>query len=206
MTTVTRMWWIRHAPVTTDGGRIYGASDVPADFSHRPTFEGLARALPPGAVWVTSHLSRARDTALAVRAAGGDVTDPLLEDRALGEQSFGEWQGRPRDEVYREQAEWHRFWLAPATTRPPGGESFVDVMGRVASAIDRLVGAHAGRDLCIVAHGGPIRAAIARALDLSPEKSIAFVVDNCSITRIDHIARADDEAVWRVVAVNRPPV
>jgi alpha-ribazole phosphatase len=78
------------------------------------------------------------------------------------------------------------------------------VMARVHGAIDRLLAAHAGRDICVVAHGGPIRAAIARALDLPPERSIAFMVDNCSVTRLDHIA-GRDEAVWRVVMVNRPP-
>ena len=37
MTQVTRWWWIRHAPVTANNGRIYGQGDPPADA------DGLAR-------------------------------------------------------------------------------------------------------------------------------------------------------------------
>ena len=54
----TRWWWIRHAPVTTDGGRVYGQRDLPADTSNARAFEGLAAAMPRRAVWVTSHLQR----------------------------------------------------------------------------------------------------------------------------------------------------
>jgi broad specificity phosphatase PhoE len=63
-----------------------------------------------------------------------------------------------------------------------------------------------------VAHGGTIRAALALALGLDAERSLSFVIDNCSLTRIDHIgASASSEdiaspASWRVVTVNHPPV
>ena len=68
MSTVTRWWWIRHAPVP-DGGRIYGQSDLDCDCGDVEIFRILARELPRGAVWVTSNLARTRQTAAAILAA-----------------------------------------------------------------------------------------------------------------------------------------
>jgi broad specificity phosphatase PhoE len=208
---VTRWWWVRHAPVTEDGGCIYGSSDVKANCGDRPAFEGLARMLPHGAVWVTSHLSRTVDTAAAIRAAGHPGSDPAqaFVERAVVEQNFGTWQGRPRAEVYAEIGKKHNFWLAPAETRPPEGESFVEVSERVAGAVRRLTAAHCGRDIVCVAHGGSIRAALRLALDLPPRGALAFSIDNLSVTRLDHIAEEGGpegaDGVWRIVLVNHAP-
>ncbi len=43
---ITRWWWVRHAPVTEDGGRVYGQSDPPANVSDVETFRALAAMLP----------------------------------------------------------------------------------------------------------------------------------------------------------------
>ena len=95
--------------------------------------------------------------------------------------------------------------MRPAHEAPPGGESFIDVIGRVSAAIHRLVEAHPGQDIIAVAHGGTIRAALALALGLDPEAALAFTIENCSITRIDHIDGPGMGHGWRVVTVNRPP-
>ena len=205
--TETRWWWVRHAPVTADGGRIYGSSDVKADCGDGPAFEGLAGLLPRGAVWVTSHLSRTLDTAAAIRAAGHPGPSPAeaLIEPAVAEQHFGAWQGRPRAEVFREIGDRHGFWLAPAETRPPGGESFVEVGERVAAAVRRLTAAHGGRDIVCIAHGGSIRAALRLALNLPAQSALSFTVDNLSVTRLDHVAGASPEGAWRIMLVNHPP-
>ena len=70
-------------------------------------------------------------------------------------------------------------------------------------AIRRLVELHAGRDIIAVAHGGTIRAALALALGLDPEAALAFTIENCSLTRIDHIDGPGMGHGWRVVTVNR---
>jgi broad specificity phosphatase PhoE len=198
---VTRWWWIRHAPVP-DGGCIYGQRDLSADCSDARAFACRAASLPAGAVWFTSHLRRTHETAAAICAAGYGAATPTVE-RDLAEQHFGEWQGQPRKDVYAAQSRWPGFWLAPADHAPPGGESFAQMVARVAPAIERLTGAHAGRDIVAVAHGGTIRAALALALGLTPAAALAFSIDTISLTRLDHIA-GKAGAAWRVVAVNQP--
>jgi alpha-ribazole phosphatase len=196
----TRWWWIRHAPVTSHGGRIYGQNDLPADCADSALFSGLAPSLPADALWLVTPLRRTRQTADALLAAGAPPPAELREEPAFLEQHFGSWQGMTYDELrdLRDGAA-HRFWHAPARERPPGGESFAEVIERVGGAIRRIQAAAHGRDIVAVAHGGSIRAALAHALGLEAERALGFSVDNCSLTRLDHFA-ADD--AWRVGAVN----
>ncbi|MDX1576169.1 MAG: histidine phosphatase family protein, partial [Kiloniellales bacterium] len=208
MTTTTRWWWVRHAPVE-GGGVIYGQDDPAADCSDPAPFGWLAGVLPRNAVWIVTQLRRTRQTAEAIHARWPHGSEPALArpqvEAAFAEQHFGDWQGRSHAELAGiRNGAWHRFWLAPADTRPPGGESFTEVVSRVADAVVRLSAEHAGRDIVAVAHGGSIRAAVALALDLDPEKALALAVDTCSLTRLDHIAggagshTADGARSWRV--------
>jgi len=199
----TRWWWVRHAPVTVTEGRIYGNTDPPADVDDPPTYQALARFLPADSTLVTSHLQRTHQTANAIRAAGLALPDPIVETD-LAEQNFGAWQGRKREDVYAELDPKHLFWLAPAHTRAPDGESFADLMIRAGSVIERLTAAHAGRDIVAVGHGGTIRAAIGHALRLDPEVALACQIDNCSVTRLDHFGptASHPEGAWAVFHIN----
>ncbi len=197
----TRWWWVRHAPVINRENRVYGRSDVPCDTSDVNAFRALAAMLPSGAVLVTSQLRRTRDTATAIAAGGLDLPEPIVEPD-LAEQDFGDWQGRRRAELYRSLPQAHPFWLTPADTVAPGGESFADLMRRSHRAIGRLNRCHPGRDIVAVAHGGSIRAGIGLALGLSPDGALGFSIDNLSLTRLDHIEA--ERPLWRVMSVNRP--
>ncbi|RMD63781.1 MAG: histidine phosphatase family protein [Alphaproteobacteria bacterium] len=210
---VTRWWWIRHAPVVGHGGRIYGQDDHDCDCSHSALFAALARHLPAPAVWITSHLRRTHQTAEAILAhLPPHAVATRLVEPDLAEQHFGTWQGRHAEELCTQRdGAWHRFWLAPAEHAPPGGESFVDLMARVSTAVERLTAAHTGTDIVAVTHGGTIRAAIAHALGLDPERALAFAIDNCALTCLDHIHgpagshAPHDHGVWRVRHVNLRP-
>jgi alpha-ribazole phosphatase len=206
----TSFWWVRHAPVAHEG-RIYGQKDMPCDCSDDAVFAGLARQLPKKAVWVTSNLRRTHETAQAIVRAGlrGPSQIPGPDCAALpglAEQNFGEWQGLTYEELHQSRGgAFHRFWHGPAHQRVPGGESFADLMARVAWAILGLVEQHRGHDIIAVAHGGTIRAALGLALGLDPERCLAFTMENCSLTRIDHIDGPGMGHNWRVITVNRPP-
>ncbi len=201
----TRWWWVRHAPVIVDEGRIYGQSDLPCDCSDARVFAGLARLLPRQAVWLTSNLARTRQTAQAILAAGDFASPDLHPDSDLAEQHLGDWQGLDRRTFLMNRSqEPDSFWYATADERAPNGESFTDLVQRVGAAIERATKKHQGRDIVAVAHGGTIRAAIAIALNLPPRGGFAFMIDNCSLTRLDHYQGAE-RAGWRVSAINHRP-
>lgn len=206
--TTTRWWLLRHAPVINPERRIYGQGDIEADTTEGEPFRRLAETLPRGAVWLTTHLRRTQQTASAIRAAWS-ADDPPPEPAVipdLAEQHFGSWQGMTHAELgARQPRAAHRFWLAPAAERPPGGESFVDVIGRVAGALAALTLEHSGRDIVAVVHGGPIRAALGHALALDPEAALRFRIDTLSLTRLDAIPLGTGVTAWRVEGVNLPP-
>lgn len=207
----TRWWFIRHAPVDS-GGVIYGQDDLAANCGDSGLFDTLAARLPANAVWITTQLQRTRQTADCLRERVRHEVPDYLVEPDFAEQHFGNWQGRTHAELRAERhPEWHRFWLAPAVERPPEGESFTDLTERVALALRRHTEAYPGRDVVCVAHGGTIRAVLSIALDIEPERALAFSIENCSLTRVDWFAGSagshlpGDEGTWRVVHVNLPP-
>ena len=186
MRSETRLWLIRHAPVDGPRGVIHGP-DAPADVSEISAFAALKERLPAGASAVCSPARRTRETAL------GLGLDPV-EQPAFGEQDFGAWTGRRHDDLIAELgAAYQQFWKSPASSRPPGGESFVDQIDRAQAGLASLPSG----DAVLVVHSGTIRAVLAIALELAPDNALRFVIDPLSLTRIDRLANG-----WRVVAVN----
>lgn len=202
MPVITRWWWVRHAPVAAPPGTIVGRLDLPADLSDAEAFESLAARLPVEAVWLATPLSRTRETARKLQSCQGEV-GPLEAAPGLVEQDFGVWQGRTHAELADDPAV-AAFWRDPAGNVPPGGESFADLSARSRFAIRALTQRHAGRDIVMVGHAGPIRAAVGLALDLPPARMLALGADCLHLTRLDHIA-GEDEGQWRVGMVNAPP-
>jgi broad specificity phosphatase PhoE len=201
----TRWWWVRHAPVREDGGRIYGQSDLGCDCSDRVVFNGLARVLPHDAVWFSSNLKRTHQTAQAVWDAGFPKPDVMSQQADFAEQNLGEWQGLDRASFYASRpVQLGSHWFGPADERTPGGESFVDLYERVCARIERINAEHPGRDIVAVTHGGTIKAAIGLALGLGPAGGLSFAIENCSLTRLDHLA-LDGRTGWRVGMVNHQP-
>jgi len=197
----TRWWWVRHAPVRAPPGTIAGRGEFPADLSDAASLAGLAARLPRGAVWLTTPLARSAQTARALQAALGD-TAPLRTEPDLLEQDFGVWTGHTHDGLWGGgDPAVATFWQDPAANAPPGGESFAALCWRVMQAIDRLTQAHAGRDIISVGHAGPIRAAVAHALALAPDRALALAVDCLHLTRLDH----GGPGLWRVGGLNIPP-
>ncbi|MDA7982029.1 MAG: histidine phosphatase family protein [Alphaproteobacteria bacterium] len=179
----TVFWWIRHAPVD-HGGLFYGGgSDWPAVIDEDDGLWGrLASALPADALWVTSGLRRARESARAILRRYGAAAEPMVEED-FGEQRFGEWEGRGYRELDESHPrEWRAFWEEPHLYCPPGGESFSDQVSRVGSAVERLVSGYSGRDIVVVCHGGTIRAAMCLALGVPLERSFSLRVDNNSLS------------------------
>lgn len=201
----TRWWWVRHAPVRDDNGCIYGQEDIGCDTSDRVVMNAVGKILPPNAIWFASNLRRTHQTAEAIWAAGFPRPGVLIQEAAFAEQNLGEWQGLNRAAFFASRPiEVGSYWFAPIDEPAPGGESFVDIYNRVKVAVDRINIEHAGRDVVVVSHGGTIKAAIALALGGLVEKGLAFTIDNCSVTRLDHLASSSHSG-WRLPMVNQQP-
>ena len=203
----TRWYFVRHAPVDNPEGRIYGASNLPANISDLRSFEILAQRLPVNAVSVTSHLLRTHQTLESIGNSGLKFKKPVIDER-LGEQDFGDWVGKTYDEAQKLFGDsYNQFWLAPVSEKPPNGESFLEVLGRVQACVRELTLKFKGENIICVSHGGPIRAALALALGLTGDQAMTFSIDNLSTTVIDYMHPENGSpGGWRVRGTNLPSV
>jgi alpha-ribazole phosphatase len=203
--TETRFWLVRHALVDENSRAIlYGVMDVPLCETtleaQAPMYAALANRLPRPAKWKVTPLSRTRRTALAIFNAGYPVQDLDVEPDLI-EQSLGEWQGLPHADLPAKLvAPQHPFWPLAGDEKPPGGESMVEVIVRTGAALERLAEVHRGEDVVIVSHGGTIRAAVAYALDVHPDKALHLSIHNLSLTSLELHPEG-----WRVTRVNELP-
>lgn len=187
---MTRFWLVRHGP--THAKAMIGWTDLPADLSDTAALARLSNHLPANAPVISSDLARAVATA--------DALSPrprLPHEAALREIHFGHWEARGFAEVEAEAPALIRaFWESPGDIRPPGGESWNDLTARTWSALDRLQGQ--APDVIVVAHFGPILAALQRAGGMTATQVFAHRIDNLSVTcltlappavhRINHLA------------------
>jgi broad specificity phosphatase PhoE len=116
--------------------------------------------MPPGErpnVVLTSTYVRARQTAETICRRGGVNPDDELTfvvDERLREKEFGVLDRLTRwgiEAKYPEQAEFRRR-LGKFYHRPPGGESWCDVILRLRSVIDTLTREYVGERVLIVCH------------------------------------------------------
>ena len=170
-----RLWIVRHGEsagnVARDAAQAAGLGridiaerDVDVPLSELGVEQSVALgrwfgALPAAErpeVVLTSPYRRALHTAELVREAGGlpvEAADFLIDER-LREKEFGILDRLTRHgiaEHHPEQAEFRRI-LGKFYHRPPGGESWCDVILRLRSALDSIGLHHGGRRVVIVGH------------------------------------------------------
>jgi broad specificity phosphatase PhoE len=118
-------------------------------------FADLPESERPEVVLASPYV-RARQTALAICDAGGVAagTKGIVIDERLREREFGILDRLTSAGIrkkFPEQAE-HRALLGKFYHRPPGGESWADVILRLRSALDTVSLHHADRRVTIVCH------------------------------------------------------
>ena len=140
----------------------------------------------PTVVWTSPYL-RARQTAQGLLdAAGLDV--PVVVDERLREREFGVLDGLTRKGIvaqFPEESE-RRTRLGKFYHRPPGGESWSDVLLRLRAALDSIRRDAAGERVAVVAHQVVVLL-VRYVLEEMTEEQVLEVdrqaeVANCSLT------------------------
>jgi broad specificity phosphatase PhoE len=192
------LYYVRHGLTDWNlAGRLQGHRDIPLNQAGRAQAaqcgqilrDLLAReARPPAHFdYVSSPLSRARETMEIMRANLGMAPTGYGIAPALTEISFGEWEGltyaevmmRDPDIVAKREADKWQFL-------PPGGESYRQVVLRVGAWYATLA-----RDTVVCAHGGTGRALVALLGIAAPEQAVhqeidqgvVYVLERKSLTR-----------------------
>ena len=170
--------------------RFQGHADPPLNELGREQAAELAAALAVEeiAAVYSSPLQRALETAQAV--AEPHRLSALPVD-GLREVDVGSWQALTRDEVEQRFPEHFRRWLDYGRGWDDG-ESYEQMSERALAALEALAARHEGERIVAVTHGGPIRAALARAEGISHSEARRRgpVLGNCFVARF--AVRDDD--------------
>lgn len=165
---------VRHGRTTANaGGLLAGRSAVDLDElgAGQAAATGRRLAALPLARVVTSPLPRCRRTAEAIVAQQpAERETRLLEDEALTECDYGEWQGRALADLAREDL-WRVVQEQPSAVTFPGGESMLAMQARAIEAVrrhDAEVAAEHGPAAvwAAVSHGDLLKAVLADALGM----------------------------------------
>lgn len=172
---------VRHGRTAANAsGLLLGRADPELDDVGQEQARAIGTALAPlmaEATVASSPLRRARATAEAIVAASGGTVE--VDERWI-ELDYGAYDGEPVGSVPPDV--WAR-WRSDADFAPPGGESLRALRERVEQALDEWA-AGSDRDLVVVTHVSPIKAAVGWALGVGDDVNWRTHVTPGSITRI----------------------
>ena len=204
-----KLWIVRHGEsagnVARDAAHAAGLAlidiaerdvDVPLSPLGEQQAEALGRwfaAMPEHErpdVLLTSPYLRARRTGELIRAAGGLSPDQpeFVVDERVREKEFGILDRLTRfgiEQQHPEQAEFRRL-LGKFYHRPPGGESWCDVILRLRSAINTVNQQYCKRRVLVVGHQVVVLCMRYLVEELTEDEILAIDragdVANCSVT------------------------
>lgn len=176
------LYFLRHGETDWNvEGRLQGQTDIPLNDRGRRQAAAIGTAIRAGDVpglsieklaglpFISSPMSRTRETMEILREAMGFARSGFATDDRLKEIGFGQWEGSvwreiqsrdPSGSAARERDKWHYI--------PPGGESYEIVRNRVVDWLSTLDG-----DACVVAHGGIARVLLVALADMPRKQAVS---------------------------------
>jgi broad specificity phosphatase PhoE len=184
---VTRVLLLRHGEVEDFGKRVVrGQLDAPLSPAGVEQHVRLV-------AWLARHEARPNQLYTSDLVRCGELAQRLEElwslpatvTKLLREQSLGRWQGRTWEEISAEDgALVTAYWDDYANTRPPGGESLIEMSRRVSVWLEATLAKHPGEFIAVSTHIGVIRALLCSLLDVSPAGALRFAPAVASTTEI----------------------
>lgn len=175
-----RVYLVRHTAVNVEEGVCYGRSDVPLADSFEAEYVKLRAKLPEtiGLVYC-SPLVRCRT--IAER-----LSTQVTADGRLREYDFGAWEMKKWDDISGAVADaWFGDYV---NVRPPEGESFVEMKGRVTSFWhEKILPTRHSGDIYIISHAGVIRCVLAEVLGIPLEKvvNVSIGLGSVAVLRVE---------------------
>ncbi len=165
-------------------GKVQGHTNSPLTALGREQARRVAEVLKDRGVEAiyTSDLARALETARIIGEVLG--LEPVVLE-GFREIALGEWEGRPIDEIRREDWEnLERWYSRPMEARIPGAESLEDFRKRVLATFQGVLEEHPEGRIALVSHGGVLSVIVSHVLGLDLNNLWHFRLNNASLSRV----------------------
>lgn len=142
---------------------IYGQLDVPlANSFNEEALKVLEKLEFPFDAVFSSPLRRCAQLAQK-------ISTNIIIDKRLMELDFGDWEGKYWNDI--DKLPDTQKWFADfVNTSTPKGESYIDLIDRCRMFLNEIID-QGHKRVCIVSHGGPIRAFLSLIEGISPDKA-----------------------------------
>lgn len=170
---------VRHGRTAANAsGLLLGHLDPGLDERGIGQAQALASAIGPVDRVVMSPLLRTRQTAEALELTRGGASE--IDERWI-EMDYGEFDGRPVADIPMDT--WSS-WRTDLDWAPPDGESHRSLGIRIRAALEDLCEEARTREVVVVTHVSPIKAALAWTIGAGDEIAWRTFVEPASIMRI----------------------
>ena len=195
---MTKLYLVRHGQTAWNLGEIFrGRADIPLDETGRKEVHLLGETLKGETLHAiySSPLSRSIETAENIAKFQKIPVTPL---EAIIDISYGEWEGKPLEEVRKNCPDLYQLWVQePHKVTFPGGESLNGVSSRAIDAIKGLVKKHNDENIALVAHRVPNKVICCALLGIDNSHFWRIQQDTASMNLFKY-----KDGVWIVSLLN----
>jgi len=131
----------------------------------------------------SSDLGRALTTAMIIAKTHNL---PVITHPGLREINMGDWEGKLGIDIpLLYPLEWAERLRSPVGSRPPGGESLIDLSNRVVPAMTELVRRHPDETILVVSHGLALAVFLCHVYSIPLENAFDKIPKNACATWIE---------------------
>ncbi len=170
------LFLVRHGRTAINvGNKLQGRIDHPLDEVGQRQAVEIASVLKGIDRVISSPLIRAKQTADAFGL-------PVEVDPRFIELDYGDFDGMLQKDV---PAHTWKEWRSDNNFRPPNGETLIELDLRVREALSELINEARTKNVVVVSHVSPIKAAIAWTIRIDVSSCWRMLLDRASISRIE---------------------
>lgn len=163
------IYLIRHTTPKIEKGICYGQTDIDVEES----FEDEVVAIKKNVSANIQDIQVFSSPLMRCKKLAECFSEEIIFDQRLMEVNFGDWELKPWDSINENEL---NIWMGDfVNVAPPKGESYVQLNERVNKAFDTIIN-DSEKDKIIIAHGGVIRALIARLLQTNLKDSFSIKI------------------------------
>lgn len=171
------IYLIRHTSPKIDKGICYGQSDIDVQDTFEEELEAIKKYVPTN----TTDFEVYSSPLIRCEKLAQYFSKEITFDEKLMEVNFGDWELQPWNAINEDDLnKWMEDFV---TIAPPNGESYVQLNERANNAFDETVN-FSEKDKIIVAHGGVIRAIVAKLEQIDLKDSFKIKIPYSHVVKL----------------------